>query len=124
MTNDAQKYEQIFSGTKEVAENLKIEISKLQPWIDANVQGAGAIKTIEQFKGGLREMFILIRESKFRLFIDSVAQHASAALGKKSTICWVKNNPQVLGYVMHDNIVTDAVEDLNSLDFSGNMKPN
>ena len=52
MTNDAQKYEQIFSGTKEVAENLKIEISKLQPWIDANVQGAGAIKTIEQFKGG------------------------------------------------------------------------
>jgi len=52
MTNDAQKYEKIFSGTKEVAENLKIEISKLQPWIDANVQGAGAIKTIEQFKGG------------------------------------------------------------------------
>ena len=52
MTSDAQKYEQIFSGTKEVAENLKIEISKLQPWIDANVPGAGAIKTIEQFKGG------------------------------------------------------------------------
>jgi hypothetical protein len=40
MTSDAQKYEQIFSGTKKVAENLKIEISKLQPWIDANVQGA------------------------------------------------------------------------------------
>jgi hypothetical protein len=29
MTNDAQKYEQIFSGTKEVAEKIKIEISKL-----------------------------------------------------------------------------------------------
>ena len=52
MTTDAQKYEQIFSGTKEVAENLKIEISKLQPWIDAHVPGAGSIKTIEQFKGG------------------------------------------------------------------------
>lgn len=37
MTNDAQKYEKIFSGTKEVAENLKIDSVKLQPWIDANV---------------------------------------------------------------------------------------
>ena len=27
MTTDAQKYEQIFSGTKEVAENLKIDAS-------------------------------------------------------------------------------------------------
>ena len=33
MTHDAQKYEKIFSGTKEVAENLKIDASKLQPWI-------------------------------------------------------------------------------------------
>ncbi len=76
------------------------------------------MKDVEQFKGGLREMFILVRESKYRLFIDSVAQHASTAVGKKSTICWVKNNPQVLGYAMHDNIVSDAVEELNSLDFS------
>jgi len=30
----------------------------------------------------------------------------------------VKNNPQVLGYSLHDNIVTDAVEELNSLDYS------
>ena len=44
--------DETFSGTKEVAENLKIEVSKLQPWIDAHVPGAGAIKKIEQFKGG------------------------------------------------------------------------
>jgi hypothetical protein len=51
MTTDAQKYEKIFSGTKEVAENLKIDASKLQPWIDAHVPGAGSIKSIEQFRG-------------------------------------------------------------------------
>ena len=50
MTTDAQKYEKIFSGTKEVAENLKIDASKLQPWIDAHVPGAGSIKLIEQLR--------------------------------------------------------------------------
>ena len=44
--------DEMFSGTKEVAENLKIEVSKLQPWIDEHVPDAGAIKLIEQFKGG------------------------------------------------------------------------
>jgi hypothetical protein len=76
------------------------------------------MQDVEQFSGGLRELFVLIRESKYRLFNDSVAQHASSALGKKSTICWVKNDPQVLGYAIHDNIVSDAVEDFNTLDFS------
>jgi aminoglycoside phosphotransferase (APT) family kinase protein len=52
MTSDAKKYEEIFSGTKEVAEHLKINTLKLQPWIDAHVPGAGSIKLIEQFKGG------------------------------------------------------------------------
>ena len=41
-----------FSGTKEVAEHLTIEASKLQPWIDEFVSGAGKINSIEQFKGG------------------------------------------------------------------------
>jgi len=77
-----------------------------------------ALQDVEQFKGGLRELFILVRESKYRFFNDSVAQHSATALGKKSTICWVKNDPNVLGYGMHDNIVSDAVEDFNSLDFS------
>ena len=52
MIHDHHKYEKVFSGTKEVAENLKIDAKKLQPWIDAHVPNAGAIKTIEQFKGG------------------------------------------------------------------------
>ena len=42
-----------FSGTKEVAEHLTIEISNLQPWIDEFVPQAGKINSIEQFKGCL-----------------------------------------------------------------------
>ena len=40
-----------FSGTKEVDENLVIEASKLQPWIDEFVPQAGKINSIKQFKG-------------------------------------------------------------------------
>ena len=40
------------------------------------------------------------------------------ALGRKATICWIKNDPQVLGYSLHDNIVTDAKEEIRSLDYS------
>ena len=41
-----------YSGTKEVDESLKIDATKLQPWIDAHVPNAGKINAIEQFKGG------------------------------------------------------------------------
>ena len=37
-----------FSGTKAVDEKLKINTSKLQPWIDGNVKNAGKIKSKEQ----------------------------------------------------------------------------
>jgi hypothetical protein len=99
---------------QQVAEQFRGEVRLMHIRRDDQL----AMQDVEQFKGGLRELFILIRESKYRLFNDSVSQHASTALGKKATICWVKNDPQVLGYSLHDNIVTDAVEDINSLDYS------
>jgi len=99
---------------QQVAEEFRGEVRLMHIRRDEQLP----MKDVEQFKGSLRELFVLIRESKYRLFNDSVSQHASNALGKKATICWVKNNPQVLGYSLHDNIVTDAVEELNSLDYS------
>jgi hypothetical protein len=77
-----------------------------------------AIPNVEQFKGGIRELFVLIRESKYRLFIDSVSQHAAFAVGKKSTVTWVRNFPAQLGYAFHDNIVSKAQDEIDSLDFS------
>jgi kynurenine formamidase len=99
---------------QQVAEQFRGEVRLMHIRRDEQLP----MKDIEQFKGNLRELFVLIRESKYRLFNDSVSQHASNALGKKATFWWVKNDPQVLGYSLHDNIVTDAVGELNSLDFS------
>ena len=50
---------------------------------------------------------ILILLSEKRVLIDSFAQHLAAALGKKSTVCWVATKPKVFGYEMHDNILAN-----------------
>jgi len=71
-----------------------------------------------QFKGSLRELFVLIRQSTKRLFIDSMCQHAAKALNKSSVVCWVKNNPHVLGWDIHDNVKSDAIEEISTFDFS------
>ena len=42
----------IFSGTKEVAENLKFDEFKLQEWFGDNIPSAGKIDKVVQFKGG------------------------------------------------------------------------
>lgn len=70
---------------------------------------------VEQFRGSLRELMILIKYSKKRLFIDSVCQHIAAALDKKSTVTWVRNDPKMLGYKIHDNIVTNVEDEIDVL---------
>jgi hypothetical protein len=54
---------------------------------------------------GFREVLSLALLSQKRLLIDSFLQHACAALNLSSTVCWITNNPKVLGYEMHDNIL-------------------
>lgn len=70
---------------------------------------------VEQFKGGLRELFVLIKLSEKRCLIDSVCQHAAAAVRKPSTVLWVRNEPSMLGYSLHHNIKTDVPDQLDSL---------
>jgi len=53
---------------------------------------------------GFRSIAILLQLSKKRLLIDSFGQHLSAAMGVKSTVCWVTTKPKVFGYKLHDNI--------------------
>ena len=52
MTEEFQLNDDIYTGTKEVSENLKFESKLLQEWINDNVKNSGNIKKIEQFKGG------------------------------------------------------------------------
>jgi hypothetical protein len=54
-----------------------------------------------------RQMAVLISMSDKRLFIDSFAQHTSAALGLPSVVCWIANVPSQFGYEMHTNIVAN-----------------
>ena len=74
------------------------------------------------FTGNLRELFLLIKFSTKRLLIDSLSQHVAAALNKQSTVLWVRNNPKILGYTMHDNIVTPAIDELDTT-FNSVLEP-
>jgi len=76
------------------------------------------LSNTETFNGSIRELFSLIRFSDKRLFIDSACQHIASALNKESTVLWIGNRPEMLGYPIHDNIVTRAEEELNTLKYS------
>lgn len=54
-----------------------------------------------------RAIATLINLSTKRLFIDSFAQHAAAALSKPSVVCWIGNSPEQFGYDMHTNIIAN-----------------
>ncbi len=51
-----------------------------------------------------REILGSILFSSKRLLIDSFTQHASAALGIKSVVCWIGNSSDVLGYNTNINV--------------------
>lgn len=57
---------------------------------------------------GFRSIAILLQLSKKRLLIDSFGQHLAAAMGIKSTVCWVTTKPKIFGYKLHDNIQANA----------------
>ena len=66
----------------------------------------------------LRQLFTVLLFSNKRLFIDSFGQHAAAALGLPSTVTWIINKPNVFGYDMHENIVSDVKETFNTTKYS------
>jgi hypothetical protein len=56
---------------------------------------------------GFRQLCVLLMMSQKRLLIDSFAQHAAAALGMPSVVCWVANTPVQFGYDIHTNIIAN-----------------
>lgn len=56
-----------------------------------------------------REILALALLTTKRLLIDSFLQHACASMGLKSSVCWITNNPKVLGYELHDNILANPI---------------
>ena len=49
---DMNNNDLIFSGTKDVAENLKFDEARLQEWFGDHIPETGKIIQIAQFKGG------------------------------------------------------------------------
>lgn len=62
-------------------------------------------------QGDMRVIFAAIAKADKLLLMDSFAQHAAAALGKKATVLWIANKPEVFGWETHHNI-TCQIEDL------------
>lgn len=55
----------------------------------------------------LREILAISLITEKRLLIDSFLQHGCMALNLPSTVCWITNSPKVLGYELHDNILSN-----------------
>ena len=108
------------SNAQEVVQHFTNNVKVIQKYgqnfriIQIRRDDQPALQGVEQFKGNLRELMILIKYSEKRLFIDSVCQHIAAALEKPSTVVWVRNNPKVLGYDIHDNIITKAEDEIDT----------
>jgi hypothetical protein len=63
---------------------------------------------VEELTLPFRELYAVFTLSSKRIFIDSFAQHVAAALGLESTVVWIGNSPDVFGYELHKNILSDA----------------
>jgi hypothetical protein len=66
------------------------------------------LQNVTPVEADFRALAVLIQMSHKRLFIDSFAQHAAAALGKPSVVCWIGNTPAQFGYELHTNITANA----------------
>ena len=67
-------------------------------------QDQPSYENVEKINANWREIFALLMLSQKRLFIDSFAQHACAALMLPSIVCWIGTSPDKLGYNIHKNI--------------------
>lgn len=62
-----------------------------------------------------RELLSILLVTRKRILIDSCLQHAAAALGLPSTVCWVGTSYKTFGYNIHKNIEPVAQKDMNHL---------
>lgn len=65
---------------------------------------------VESLSLNLRSLILSLFLSDKRLLIDSMMQHAAAALGLSSTVLWIANSPSVFGYNTHQNIIGNFTE--------------
>jgi hypothetical protein len=89
-----------FKNSQEIVEHYKNEYHIYQ----IGYEGQDLIEGCHKLTLDTREIIGCLMISRKRLLIDSFSQHASAALGIKSVVCWIGNTPDVLGYSTNINI--------------------
>lgn len=90
----------------QIAQQIVDEMSKNYRVIQVRREDQIALNNCEHISLNPRQLALSILQSDKRLFIDSYMQHAAAALGLESTVVWIVNDPNVLGYQIHKNITT------------------
>lgn len=90
-----------------VAEAVISEFSKQYQIVhvrkEEQISYANTVSLSDSYKG----IAHVIRRSSKRLFMDSMCQHISSSLGKRSTVLWIANTPKVFGYELNDNLVAN-----------------
>lgn len=91
----------------QIAQSIVDEMSKDYRVIQVRRDDQIGLNNCEYLSMNPRQLAMAIMLSDKRLFIDSYMQHAAASLSLPSTVVWIVNSPDVLGYKTHNNIVSN-----------------
>lgn len=91
----------------QIAQSIVDEMSKDYRVIQVRRDDQIGLNNCEYLSMNPRQLAMAIMLSDKRLFIDSYMQHAAASLSLPSTVVWIVNSPDVLGYKIHNNIVSN-----------------
>ena len=100
-----------YQNAREVVEYFKNDYHIYQ----IGYEGQNFVEGCHRLTLDTREILGSILFSKKRLLIDSFSQHASVALGLQSVVCWIGNDPNVLGYNSNINIVSQVPKTYDTL---------
>lgn len=92
-----------------VVEEFKTTHNVFQITRAGGIVADGAIPVDKPYS--VMELVTILLRSNRRFFIDSMMQHAAAALDLPSTVVWIGTSPTVFGYDIHDNIVARQIKD-------------
>jgi hypothetical protein len=92
---------------QEIVDDVKKDFSKI---FHVRRDDQPALRNTIQARDGLRVLFSLFALSDKFLCMDSMVQHAAAALNKKAVVGWISNSPVVFGHDIHDNILASGAE--------------
>jgi hypothetical protein len=91
----------------QIAQQIVDEMSKEYRVIQVKRDDQISLNNCEYLSLNPRQLAMSILLSDKRLFIDSYMQHAASALNLSSTVLWVVNDPNILGYNLHTNIASN-----------------